>query len=350
MQPGQAGGHGGTGNDTRLFVNAIVYLAKTGIAWADLPVCYGKPNSLWQRYNRWRERGVWAKVVAELRDDDTEWLSVDSTCVRANVAAAGAKKRHGSGGQAAEALGRSRGGFGTKVHAAVAPLGHPVALKLTGGEAADSPRLPGLIAGVTTAAVLADKGPTRTPTGRPSAAAGPRRASRAAEEPQGGDRVRPPPVPGAERHRAVLRAARATPSGGNPVRQEGGQRPRLRLDRIDRHDARPNRQRDPPSISTASTTTRDASHTSGDTTRSSSPRLPHPLRPPTCRPWRSRSTPNWPTATTGREADGGREVSDARLRFALAFALPTAADCTGRMDVFVSFLGIRPRGPPVSLN
>lgn len=93
LLPGQAGGHGGVGGDTRRFVNAIRYLAKTGIAWADLPTCFGKPNSLWQRYNRWCRTGVWAKVAAELRDDDTEWLSVDSSCVRANVAAAGAKKK-----------------------------------------------------------------------------------------------------------------------------------------------------------------------------------------------------------------------------------------------------------------
>lgn len=93
LLPGQAGGHGGVGNDTRTFLNAIRYLAKTGVAWADLPTCFGKPNSLWQRYNRWCRTGVWEKIAAELRDDDTEWLSVDSTCVRANVAAAGAKKK-----------------------------------------------------------------------------------------------------------------------------------------------------------------------------------------------------------------------------------------------------------------
>jgi transposase len=93
LLPGRAGGHGGVGNDTRLFLNAIRYLAKTGIAWADLPTCYGKPNSLWQRYNRWCRRGVWARVAAALRDDDTEWLSVDSSCVRANVAAAGAGEK-----------------------------------------------------------------------------------------------------------------------------------------------------------------------------------------------------------------------------------------------------------------
>lgn len=91
--PGQAGGHGGVGFDTRLFVNAITYLAVTGIAWADLPTCYGKPNSLWHRYNRWCKIGVWQKVAAELRDGDTEWLCVDSSCVRATGAAAGAKKK-----------------------------------------------------------------------------------------------------------------------------------------------------------------------------------------------------------------------------------------------------------------
>ena len=91
--PGQAGGHGGVGSDTRLFLNAIRYLAKTGIAWADLPTCFGKPNSLWQRYNRWCRAGVWRKIADALRDDDTEWLSVDSGCVRAAGAAAGAKKK-----------------------------------------------------------------------------------------------------------------------------------------------------------------------------------------------------------------------------------------------------------------
>ena len=55
-------------------------------------------------------------------------------------------------------MGRGCGGFGTKIHAAVNPLGHPVAMHLSGANAADSPHLPALIAGVETTAVLADKG------------------------------------------------------------------------------------------------------------------------------------------------------------------------------------------------
>ena len=96
---------------------------------------------------------------AELRDDDTAWPLVDSSCVRARPCAAGAKKKgDGSGGQSAQALGRGCGGFGTKRHAAVNPMGHPVTLRLTGANAADSPHLPALIAGVETDAVLADTG------------------------------------------------------------------------------------------------------------------------------------------------------------------------------------------------
>jgi len=101
---------------------------------------------------------VWQAVAAALRDDDTG-LSVDSSCVRATAAAAGAKKNGTApaGRRPSRSL-RSRGGFGTEIHAVVSPLGHPVVTELTGSEAADSPRLPGLIGDPESDAVLADKG------------------------------------------------------------------------------------------------------------------------------------------------------------------------------------------------
>ena len=92
LLPGRPGQHGGVGIDNRLLANAVRYLARTGVAWADLPTHFGKPNSLWQRHNRWCEKGVWQRIAAELRDADAEWLCVDSSCVRAAAAAAGAKK------------------------------------------------------------------------------------------------------------------------------------------------------------------------------------------------------------------------------------------------------------------
>src|SRR5688572_10158363 len=88
--PCRPGQHGGVASDNRRFIDAVRYLAKTGIAWADLPTDFGKPNSLWQRYNRWCRNGVGQTIAAALRDDDPAWLSVDSSCVRATGAAAGA--------------------------------------------------------------------------------------------------------------------------------------------------------------------------------------------------------------------------------------------------------------------
>lgn len=66
-----------------------------------------------------------------LPDDDTEWLSINSSCIRANVSAAGLKKSDGSGGQETEVLGRSQGGFGSKIHTVVTPMGHLIAVAMT---------------------------------------------------------------------------------------------------------------------------------------------------------------------------------------------------------------------------
>ena len=67
-------------------------------------------------------------------------------------------KWDGSGGQSEQALGRSRGGFGTKIHAAINGLGLPTRLTLTPGQAADAPQAEALIAGRSPEVVIADKG------------------------------------------------------------------------------------------------------------------------------------------------------------------------------------------------
>ena len=63
-----------------------------------------------------------------------------------------------SGGQQAQALGRSRGGFSTKVHIAVDALGNPLRFILTAGQSHDSPQAEALIEGYSTRALIADKG------------------------------------------------------------------------------------------------------------------------------------------------------------------------------------------------
>ena len=92
MLPGKAGDPGVTAKDNRLFVNAVLWVAKTGVPWRDLPERFGPWNSVWRRYDRWSRKGVWEKVFRELRDPDLEWLLLDSTVIRAHHHAAGAKK------------------------------------------------------------------------------------------------------------------------------------------------------------------------------------------------------------------------------------------------------------------
>jgi transposase len=58
-----------------------------------LPERFGKPNTAFQRFNRWAKKGVWERLHAELQDPDLEWLMLDSTTVRAHQHAAGARKR-----------------------------------------------------------------------------------------------------------------------------------------------------------------------------------------------------------------------------------------------------------------
>jgi len=91
--PGRSGDPGVTASDNRLFVNAVLWIAKTGAPWRDLPECFGNWNSVWRRFDRWSAKGVWLRVFEELKDPDLEWLILDSTVIRAHQHAAGAVKK-----------------------------------------------------------------------------------------------------------------------------------------------------------------------------------------------------------------------------------------------------------------
>ena len=90
--PGPPGDPGVTAKDNRLVVNAVLWIAKTGAPWRDLPERFGHWNSVWRRFDRWCRKGTWQRVFEALQDPDLEWLILDSTVVRAHACAAGAKK------------------------------------------------------------------------------------------------------------------------------------------------------------------------------------------------------------------------------------------------------------------
>ena len=92
LLPGRPGQLGGVARDNRRFLDAVLWVARTGAPWADLPERLGHWNSQWRRFDRWAEKGRWGPILEVLRDEDLEWLVLDSTAVRAHACAAGAPK------------------------------------------------------------------------------------------------------------------------------------------------------------------------------------------------------------------------------------------------------------------
>ena len=92
LLPGKKSDPGRTGADNRLFVNAVLWVLRSGAHWHDLPERYGKYKTVHKRFMRWAENGVWERLFAVLtRDRDNDYLMIDSTIVRAHQQAATGK-------------------------------------------------------------------------------------------------------------------------------------------------------------------------------------------------------------------------------------------------------------------
>lgn len=92
--PGRGDGlPGRKAEDNRLFVEAVLYRYRAGIAWRDLPDRFGNFRAIHTRHTRWSRKGVWRKVFERLAEDaDNEYAMIDSTIVRAHQHSAGARR------------------------------------------------------------------------------------------------------------------------------------------------------------------------------------------------------------------------------------------------------------------
>jgi transposase len=103
--PGKSGDPGRTVADNRLFIDAVMWVARTGAPWRKPPPEYGKWPCAHKRFMRWAKNGVWQMIFNTLAAGaDTEWLMIDSTIVRAHQHSAGGeggKKNRPSAGPGA---------------------------------------------------------------------------------------------------------------------------------------------------------------------------------------------------------------------------------------------------------
>lgn len=95
MEPeclGKRGDPGRTGSDGRLFLEAVLWIARTGSPWRDLPERFGKWNTTYKRFREWVKRDVFYRIFNALSDEpDMEYAMIDGTIVKVHRHGQGAK-------------------------------------------------------------------------------------------------------------------------------------------------------------------------------------------------------------------------------------------------------------------
>ena len=92
LVPGKPGDPGRNGGDNRGFLEAVLWIARTGSPWRDLHPDFGLWNSIFRRFRRWATKGVFESLFKELSGDpDFEYAMIDGTIVRVHQHGAGAK-------------------------------------------------------------------------------------------------------------------------------------------------------------------------------------------------------------------------------------------------------------------
>ena len=127
--------------DIRAHLNGILWLARSGARWSDLPARFGPHQTVYSCFCRWRDDGTLKKIFELCAAPGTgAELSMDSTSIKASVQAGrGIRKwnKKASKSQTSSSIGKTRGGLNTKIHAIVGKDLRPVAFLLSAGNVDD---------------------------------------------------------------------------------------------------------------------------------------------------------------------------------------------------------------------
>jgi transposase len=134
-------------------IEAMIYFLRVGCPWRDLPGVFGSWSSVYTRWRRWALSGIWSRMLSILaRQAKGKLRAIDATFLKVH--------QHGAnpaGGQAQHAIGRTKGGINTKLHAVVDGRGRALALVLTAGQAHELQAAPQLLARLRNVIIVGDK-------------------------------------------------------------------------------------------------------------------------------------------------------------------------------------------------
>lgn len=83
--------------DDRTVISGILHVLKVGCRWRDVPAAYGPPTTIYNRYHRWSQRGIWQRIFEKMAASGPvpDELSIDSSHVKAHRSAQGSKGGRG---------------------------------------------------------------------------------------------------------------------------------------------------------------------------------------------------------------------------------------------------------------
>ncbi|MGR3633234.1 MAG: IS5 family transposase [Limimaricola soesokkakensis] len=158
LQPFFPKSHGKPRVDDRRVLSGIIFVNRNGLRWCDAPKEYGPAKTLYNRWKRWSDKGVFARMMEGLAAESPErkTVMIDATYLKAHRTETSLRLKKGGGGRL---IGRTKGGMNNKLHAVTDTQGRPIRFFMTAGQASDYTGAAALLRGLPVAEwLLADRG------------------------------------------------------------------------------------------------------------------------------------------------------------------------------------------------